>query len=81
MLGWRRRLQKVHRWRFGRVVFGEGHSETEFLSRVNGAFRTTDGDDPHPGVVAMITMMIMIHTANITTNSERFERSTTNIVV
>lgn len=41
------RLQKVHCWRLGRVVLGEGHPKTEFFSRVNGTFRPSDGDDPH----------------------------------
>lgn len=57
MLGWWRRLQKVHRWRFCRVLFGEGHSETEFLPRIEGTFRTTYCDDPHPDVMMMMMMM------------------------
>jgi len=45
---WRwRGLQKVHRWRFGRVVLGEGYSQAELLPGVDGPFRTIDGDDPH----------------------------------
>ena len=47
MLWWRRRLEEVHRWRLGRVVFGERHPETELLPGVDGAFRSADGDDPH----------------------------------
>lgn len=44
----RRRLQEVHRWWLGRVVLGEGHSQAELLPGVDGAFRTVDGDNPHP---------------------------------
>lgn len=46
MLRWRGRLQEVHRWRLGGVILGEGHPQSELFARVDGAFRSADGDDP-----------------------------------
>lgn len=47
VLGWRRRLQEVHRWWVGWVVLGEGHSQSKFLTSVDSAFCSADGDNPH----------------------------------
>ena len=44
-------MQEVHGWGLGRIVFGEGDSQSEFLSRVDSPFRPADCNNPHPDLV------------------------------